>query len=265
MKFFTSARAVGFTTLVLASAAFAPPAKRVAGITFDAVTTSTVPVMGAGSGGVIAITMHGIAASDGATRMDVGDVQLPAGIPSLYAVGDYLLQADGHFVLVHPSSKTYVDMIDQASAALKNLPPQMLAEMTVTDIKGETTKLDDGEVIEGRATEHYTMAIMGQTLPSKVTTDYWVAKLPVKFSTPFTSSALPALASGPMGELMKKRAELTPAMGDGVPVKMVMATESQMMGQSMLQTVTSEIKNVEEGDIDASKFAIPTGYTKSAK
>ena len=271
MTYFKSARTLGIASFVVFSTALTPPAKRVAGITFDAVTTTSLQSAMAGGSTDIVVTMKGMATGDGSMRMDVSDVQTPAGAPPVYVVGDYMLQSEGHFVLVHPSTKTYVDMVDQTMSALKGLPPQVLAAMTINDVKGETSTVDGAEVIEGRQSTHYrttmsyTMAVMGQTLPSTVVTDYWVVKLPVKFTTPFASTVVPAMSDGPMGELMKKRLELTPAMGDGVPVRMTMSTTMQMMGQSMAHSTSSDIKNIKEGDVDASKFVLPAGYTKAAK
>ena len=70
--------------------------------------------------------------------MDIAEVNLPAGMagPAPYVVGDYFITTNGSYVLVHPATKTYVDVADQAMAAMNNLPPQLLQQMTITRHQG---------------------------------------------------------------------------------------------------------------------------------
>ena len=114
-------------------------------------------------------------------------------------------------------------------------------------------------------TVSYAMSIQGQLLPTTVVTDYWVAKLPVKFSNPFAGAGKQVATTGPMAELIKKQLEIAPDLKDGVAVKMTMNTSANMMGQTMTQTMTNEVKNVKAADVDASKFTLPAGYTKATK
>jgi hypothetical protein len=178
---------------------------------------------------------------------------------------------DGKAMLVHPATKTYVDVMDMAMASLGGLPPQLLAQLTISNVTGTMEKLGGSDMVEGRATEHYqakigyTMGIMGQTIPATVVSDYWIAKLPVKFTMPNAGTGKAEIPAGPMQELMKKQVELTPPMNDGVPMKTTAVTTVAVMGNSVVTTVTSEMKNVKEGDVDASKFVLPADYTKAAK
>lgn len=212
------------------------------------------------------MTTRSIVTNDGASRMDVVSVE---GMSQVYAVGDYVITKDGKMLLVHPATKTYVDLMEQASTAMANLPPQLMSQMTITDVTGKSEKIGM-ETIEGQETEHrrvtvsYSMAIMGQSVPSTIVSDYWLAKLSAQILNPLAPPKM-EVTSGPMVELVKKQIEVTPKPTDGVPLKMVVTTTASMMGQSMGTTVTTEIKGMKQGDVDASVIVVPEGYTKAVK
>lgn len=254
---------------VLASA-MTPAAKRVPGYTFESVTKAAsnnpnAPPASAAFG----MTTRSIVTAAGASRMEVVAVE---GMSQVYAIGDYVITKDGKMFLVHPATKTYVDLIETASAGLANLPPQLMAQMMITDVTGKTENMG-AETIEGRATEHrritisYAMAIMGQSVPTTIVSDYWLAKLSAQIVNPMAPPKTEAMlaTAGPMAEVARKQIELTPKPTDGVPMKMVVATSAAMMGRAMGTTITTEIKNLKEGDVDASVIAVPADYTKAAK
>ncbi|MEO7359137.1 MAG: hypothetical protein ABI120_02325 [Gemmatimonadaceae bacterium] len=260
---------------VLAAAAFivaaTPAAKRVPGYTFESVTKAAIsnPNAPAGTGG-FGMTTRSIVTAAGASRMDVISVE---GASQVYAIGDYIISRDGTMVLVHPATKTYVDLMAQATGAMASLPPQLISQMTITDVTGKSEKIGD-ETIEGRPTEHrrvtigYAMGVMGQSIPTTITTDYWLAKISAQIFNPLAppkTEATLALAGPAMLELGRKTIELSPKPTDGVPMKMVIETAASMMGRSMGTTITTEVKNLKEGDVDASLIVVPADYTKAAK
>lgn len=259
-------RALGIFSVVLLASAATPAAKRVPGFTFETVTkASTVNPMAPAPSG-FGMTTRSITTSAGASRMDVVSVE---GASQVYAVGDYIITKDGKMTLVHPASKTYVDLMEQAAGVMANLPPQLAASMTIADVTGKSEKVGD-ETIEGRPTEHrrvtvsYAMGIMGQSVPSTVVSDYWLVKLPMQILNPLAPPKTEA-PPGPMAELVKKQIELYPKPADGTPIKMTMATTVSMMGQAIVTSISTEIKNMKEGDVDASLIVVPADYTKAAK
>ena len=201
--------------------------------------------------------------------MDVVSVD---GVSQSYALGDYVITKGGTMYLVHPATKTYVDVMAQATGAMASLPPQMLAQVMITDITGKSEKIGD-EAIEGRPTEHrrvtisYAMGMMGQSIPTTITTDYWLAKISAQIVNPLAPPKTEALLAsmGPMAELARKQIELAPKPADGAAMKMVVETSISMMGRSMGTSITTNVRNLKEGDVDASLIVVPADYTKAAK
>lgn len=267
---FKSRRVFSLVAIALATTAASPAVPRSPGFTFDmeSLTTSQNPMSPTPI--TIKLTARGMVTSKGVMRMEIVAMDAPPGAPAPYAAGDYFLTQDGKMTLVHPATKTYVDMAEMATSAM-NLPPQLMAQMTITDITGKTEKMTDGTPIEGRATEHYrtnisySMNLMGMSLPTSIVNDYWAAKLPVKFVNPLLGGSRSPITTGPMVELINKQIELVPKLNDAIVVKSTSATTVNMMGQSVATTVTSEMKNLKESDVDDSKFTVPADYTKATK
>lgn len=263
-------RTFSIVTVAALVTAAAPAVKRVPGFTYESVTKgiSENPGMPAGAGN-FSMTGRTIATSTGASRMDVVSVE---GASQVYAVGDYIIVKDGTMSLVHPASKTYVDLMAQATGALAAMPPQMLAQMMITDITGKSEVVGT-ETIEGRPTEHrritigYAMAMMGQSIPTTIVSDYWLAKLPAAVFNPLAPPKTEAsiAMAGPMGEVVRKQIELTPKAADGMPLRFSIVTSVNMMGRSLGTTISAEVKNFKEGDVDASLIAVPADYMKVAK
>jgi hypothetical protein len=259
-------RAFGVLSVVILASAATPAAKRVPGYTFESVTKAAAsgPMAAAAPG--FGMTTRSIVTNTGASRMDVVSVE---GMSQVYAVGDYVITKDGKMLLVHPATKTYVDLMEQASTAMANLPPQLMSQMAIADVTAKSETIGT-ETIEGQQTEHrrvtvsYSMGIMGQSMPSTIVSDYWLAKLSVQILNPLAPPKM-EVTTGPMVELIKKQIEVAPKATDGVPLKMIMATTATMMGQSMGTTITTELKNLKQGDVDASVIVVPEGYTKVAK
>lgn len=271
MLHFKSRRALSLVAITLLTTAASPAVRRSPGITFDMETVTTAQSMMPGPPISVTLVARGMVSAKGAMRMEITSMDTPPGAPAPYGAGDYFLTDGGRTTLVRPSTKTYIDMAEMVGAAMGNLPPALMAQMVIADITGKTEKLDDGTPIEGRATDHYrttigySMNLMGQSLPTTVVSDYWAAKLPVKFLNPLVGGTRSPITSGPMVDLVNKQIELAPKITDGIVIKNIMSTTVSAMGQSIVTTVTSEMKNIKEGEVDDSKFVLPEGYTKAAK
>lgn len=259
-------RAVGLLSGALIATGFVSPSRRAPGMTYEMVSTTTSSVSPAGN---TTMTARGSVGANGAMRLEI--VTVDGAAAAAYAVGDYFLTTEGQSMLVRPSSKTYVNVMDQAMSVLNNMPPELLAQLTLTGLAGTTEKLGGSEPIEGRPTEHYhttmsyTLNMMGQAMPTTIVSDYWIAKLPIAFANPLGGGAKASVTSGPMAALMQKQIELTPPSSAGVAMKSTTVQSVSMMGQSIVTTTTSEMKNVKEADVDASTLVLPAGYTKAEK
>jgi hypothetical protein len=258
-------RAFGAVSFAAFATVAAPLSAQSKGYTFEMVTkaTSTSPMAAAGSG----ITASGIVGPDGSMRMDITAIE---GAAAVSAVGDYYIFKEGRMLLIRPQTKTYIDIGEQAMSAMANLPPQLLAQMQITDINAKSEKVAGEETIDGHKTERvrttvtYSTAVAGQTIPTSIVTDYWLAKLSIPMVNPM-AGIKNALSSGPFAELVNKQIEVAPQAGAGVALKAVITQTVSAMGQQIASTTTSEMRNFKEGTVDASKIVMPEGYTKVAR
>ena len=242
-----------FTSVTPPSTPVSTPV-RAAGYTFEMVTkaTSSSTIGGPPSG----MTAIGIAGPDGAMRMDITALDGA----SMSAVGDYYIVKDGRTMLVRPATKTFVDIGDGTVAA----------DVTFTGVTATSDKVAGADVVDGRPTEHlrttvaYTQGIRGQSIPTTIVTDWWLAKLTVPMTNPMTGVKY-ALTSGPMAALVMKQMEVSPTAAAGTALKAVITTTRSAMGQSIVSTVTAEFKNVKEANVDVSKIVMPEGYTKAMR
>lgn len=243
------------------------------GITYDSTTTFTSQSPMAGSMPALTLVAHGMALADGSSRMDIVTAENAMGT---YAAGDYFLTLKGRAVIVHPATKTYVDMMEVSAGALAKMPPDALSQISFTNVTSKLEKVAGDSVIEGRSTTHYrstvsySMNMMGQAVPSTIVSDYWLAKLPVQFGNPLAGTQTAAAAgapdaSNPMAEIQKKSAEATPPFTEGTPIRVVMSTTISAQGMNIISTMTTALTNIKEGDVDASKITLPADYTKADK
>lgn len=267
------ARALGLLLLLGVTTAAAPSGSVTPGITYDVTLTQSAQMPVPGMTGEMRVVWRGMAAADGSSRMDIVAAENTMGV---YTVGDYMLTLNGRPMLVHPATKTYVDVIDMGTSALANMPAEALAQIAIGNVSGKLEKIGSDEVVEGRKTTHYrstvgyTMNMMGQEIPSTIVSDYWLARLPVRIVLPTGGgNAAPAsgttAVSGPMAEIQKKTLEVMPPFTEGTAIKSIMETAITMPGASMVMRMTTTMTNIKEGDVDASNFVLPTGYSKAAK
>jgi hypothetical protein len=255
-------RAITLFAVALAGAvtvAALPPAP---GVTYRIRMVTTPPDMPGMTMGQTVIVGHGLAIG-ALNRLDIDTVtgQIPI------AVGDFMLTLDSNrMVSVNPASKSYTEGVP----GLTSLPPELLAQASVTNVNVTTEKLGAGEVIQGFATEKvrmtitYALGIMGQQMNTMSTVELSVAQLPATVSTPFDGTPPKEMMQGPMKELAEKTLAARNSLGKGTPLKTVTTTQITipMMGQTLTTTTTVEILDVKATDVDPALLKIPEGFTK---
>ena len=203
----------------------------------------------------------GRGASIGAhSRMDIDSVtgQIPL------AIGDYILTLDsGRTLMVNPSTKTY----SEGMAALAALPPELLAQASITNVNVTTEKLGAGEPIQGYATEKvrmtvtYSLALMGQAMNTMSVMEMSLAQLPASVLTPFDGNMPKEMSTGPMKELADKMTAARKALGPATALKTV--TTSSITGpMNVTTTTTLELLDVKAGDVDPALLKVPEGFAK---
>src|SRR4051812_4434969 len=140
----TSRRGIALFSLAVACAASIGARPPAPGMTYRVRIAMTPPDMPGMQMSPVLIVGHG-SAIGGLSRIDVdtlsGEVPLN--------VGDYMLTLDsGRLVTVSPSSKSYSD----GASSMVAIPPQMLAQASITNVNVTTEKLGPGEPIQGYAT-----------------------------------------------------------------------------------------------------------------
>src|SRR3954470_22459695 len=185
-----------------------PPAP---GMTYRVRIAMTPPDMPGMQMSPILIVGHG-SAIGGQSRIDVDS--LSGEVP--LTVGDYMLTLDsGRLVTVSPSTKTYSD----GASSMMAIPPQMLAQASITNVNVTSEKLGAGEAIQGYATEKvrltttYVLSIMGQTMNAMNVSEMSMAQLPAAVTTPFDGNLPKELLDGPMKELGDKMVAARKALG----------------------------------------------------
>ncbi len=254
-----SRRGIVFFSLALAATATIAARPAAPGLTYRVrmvVTPPEIPGMPPQSATVISGRGYSIGTQ---SRLDIDSVQ--GQIPM--AIGDYMLTLDsGRTFMVNPTSKTYSEGIP----GMASLPPEILAQASVTNVNVTTEKLGAGETMQGFATEKvrmtvtYSLAIMGTAMNTMTTAEMWVAKLPAAVSTPFDGAIPKEMSEGPMKELAEKAMAARKTI-DGTPIKTV--TTAQITGPMSITTVTTvELLDMKQGDVDPAMLKLPEGFTK---
>jgi hypothetical protein len=193
------------------------------------------------------------------SRLELDSVQGPLPL----AIGDVMLMLDsGRVVTLSPGSKTYYE----GMPAMAAIPPEVLAQASVTNVNVTTEKLGAGEPIQGFATEKvrmtvtYVLFLMGTQLNTMTTSELWVAQLPAAVMTPFDGAIPKEMSEGPMKELAAKTLAARKAITGSI-LKSV--TTSSITGPMNISTVTTlELLDVKPGDVDPALLKVPEGYTK---
>jgi hypothetical protein len=175
---------------------------------------------------------------------------------------DMIIRLDeGKMVMVDNGKKTYSEisfqdmqaMMDKASQAMKDLPPEAAAAMKsmmgnmATEIS--VTSAGPGEAIAGYATQKYVVK-------GPMEMEIWAAPA-LKVPPQFYDAIKMRLPRNPMFDLGKLYDEMKKI--DGWPVKQI--TSLKMMGQE--QKSESVVTSVDKTPIPKSTFDVPAGYKKT--
>ncbi|HEX6999507.1 MAG TPA: DUF4412 domain-containing protein [Gammaproteobacteria bacterium] len=215
---------------------------------------------------------------EGGFRVEYLDV--PAGNPFM-APGSYMIVRDGSMFLVNPAERTY----SRFDASTFAGPMQALGQMgaagaiDIRDAKVEKVLEEPGEPILGHPTRHYrfesswTMAIGGGPMSTdySATEDVWIAEdiaMPQGGASLLESMSLPA----PVRELVEAQRAKTI---DGLPLRTVtvqslkvnmggiggpLAERLSSRAGGQPTTTTMEVTELQELDVPASQFEIPSDY-----
>ena len=151
-----------------------------------------------------------------------------------------------------------------------------MVKMEMSDVKIDAHSLGAGETIQGYKTVHYQM-VQNYTMSVKVfghesksrnesTTDYYFAPSLSGLANPFVSNGNAYSSSFDMFNNPDYKSQMSAAMAKigsaGVPLKMVAkSVRTDDKGKQETNITTTEMVNFKNGDIPASTFAIPAGYT----
>jgi hypothetical protein len=230
------------------------------GMSYRISLVTSMPSMPGMNAGDMVITGRGISVGS-RSRVDMDTVR--SGQPLPLSPGDYILMLDsGRVVAVNPLAKTYIDGF---SLAVGSLPPEVMAQASLSNVSVTVEKLGAGDQIEGRPTDRYrmtaqyTLSIMGQTMTMANESQISAAQLAAPVTTPFSGGLPKSMASGSFAELYTKMIEAQKQVG-GTPVKVTTTTSiSGPMTMSLSQTM--QITDIKPTDVDEKLFQIPDGYT----
>jgi hypothetical protein len=229
------------------------------GMSYRISVTTSMPAMPGMNPGDMVIAGHGVSLAS-RSRVDLDTVQSAQPLP--IGSGDYILMLDsGRVVAVFPTTKTYLDGF---SMAMGSMPPEVMAQASLSNVSVTVEKLGAGDTIEGRPTDRYrmaaqyTLAIMGQSMTIANESEISAAQLTATVNTPFSGSLPKSMSTGPFAELYTKVVEAQKQVG-GTPIK-VTTTTSISGPMTMSLTQTMRITDIKPTDVDEKLFQIPDGY-----
>jgi hypothetical protein len=243
------------------------------GISYD---FSMVTHSDAGKGKDFTMTGKGYVAG-GNARIEFTNVDMPQmkaqGGP--FAEGAYILfkGATKEFIVVDTKQKQYASMsqdgLMQMTSAMTNL---VKFEMTNVHIDANRvqpdTTVDSYKTTHFRLTQQYhmkmSMAFIHQENDVNATGDYYYAREFDDLINPYMSSGWSSSSNFfNNADYTNQLKAVAAKMPHGVPVLVVMHTNNvDKKGKSVTGTTTMHTTNLVRGDIPASTFEIPAGYTK---
>jgi hypothetical protein len=252
-------------------AAAAPRATK--GITYD---FSMVTQNDAGKGKDLTMNGKGYVAG-GNARIEFTNVNMPQmraqGGP--FAEGSYILfkGATKEFIVVDTKQKQYTslsqDGLMQMTSALTNL-----VKFEMTNVHIDANRVQPDTTVDSYKTQHYrmtqqyhmkmSMAFIHQENDVNTTGDYYYAPEFDDLINPYMSSGWSSSSNFFNSPDYTNQLKAAAAkMHHGVPVLVVMHTNNvDKKGKSVTGTTTMHTTNLVRGDIPASTFEIPAGYTK---
>ena len=230
------------------------------GMSYRVSVVTSMPSMPGMNPGDMVIAGRGVSIASH-SRLDLDTVR--SGQPLPLGPGDYILMLDsGRVVAVNPLTKTYIDGF---SMAVGSMPPELMAQASLSNVSVTVEKLGAGDPIESRPIDRYRMAaqytlsIMGQTMTIANESQISTAQLAAAVNTPFSGSIPKSMAVGPFAELYAKLMEAQKQVM-GTPVKVITTTSiSGPMTMSLTQSM--QITDIKPADVDEKLFQIPDGYT----
>jgi hypothetical protein len=243
------------------------------GITYD---FSMVTTSEAQKGKELSMSGKGVVAG-GNARIEFTNVNMPQmraqGGP--FAEGSYILfkGATKSFIVVDTKQKQYAEMsqdgLMQMTSALTNL-----VKFEMTNVHVDADRVQPDTTVDGYKTQHYrmsqayhmkmSMAFIHQENDVNNIMDYYYAPEFDDLINPYMSSGWSS--SGNFFNNPDYTAQLKAAsakLHHGVPVLVVMhSTNTDKKGKAVNGTTTMHTTNLVRGDVPASTFEIPAGYTK---
>jgi hypothetical protein len=243
------------------------------GISYD---FSMVTANDAGKGKDMEMVGRGYVAGDNA-RVEFTNVSVPQmkaqGGP--FADGAYILVkgATKQYFVVNTKQKQYAEMnqdqLMQMTSALTNL-----VKFEMTNVHIDASRVQPDTTVDSYKTAHYhlnqnyhmkmSMAFIHQEGDVRASGDYYYAPQFADLVNPYMSSGWSASTNffnnADYTSQLKAAAEKMPK---GVPVLVVIhSANTDKKGKVMTGTTTMHTTNLVRGDIPASTFEIPAGYTK---
>jgi hypothetical protein len=243
------------------------------GITYD---FSMVTHSDAGKGKDFTMSGKGYVAG-GNARIEFTNVDMPQmkaqGGP--FAEGAYILYkgATREFIVVDTKQKQYASMgqdgLMQMTSALTNL-----VKFEMTNVHIDANRVQPDTTVDGYKTAHYhldqtyhmkmSMAFIHQENDVNASGDYYYAKEFDDLINPYLSSGWSSSTNFFNNPDYTNQLKAAAAkMPHGVPVLVVIHnTNTDKKGKAVTGTTTMHSTNLVRGDIPASTFEVPAGYTK---
>ncbi len=198
--------------------------------------------------------------------------------------GTYFIVRNGgeEMLLVNPAEKSYMqwDMMKMMAGAGQMMNAVGgLVKMQMSDVKIDAEDMGAGPTLQGYPTRHirmiqnYTMnaSIMGRSSKtrSESTTDYYFAPT-LRIANPFVSNSNSMAMMSQFSDMFNNpdyKSQMEKANAklpkNGVPLRTVTTMVStDEKGKAETMTSVMEMLNFKSGNIPASEFAIPAGYTR---
>ena len=209
----------------------------------------------------------GVQAIDGNAKFEVDGLLGTAELTT----SQFMLTTDSSQLVVDEEAHTYqkrtlsigsiVDMVNAMDAK---------SVVWMVHIDFDTVGKD---TVEGRTTQHYQMKLqytlerkdsLGNLQPNttKITANYWVADLPIRFNNPFAGLAMPKPGYSPgLKTWIDKLGAAEAVLTKGLLVKSrsegIIGTEDPKASTYVREM---EVTGIAQKDIDPSVFQIPDGY-----
>jgi hypothetical protein len=243
------------------------------GISYD---FSMVTANDAGKGKDMEIVGKGYVAG-GNARIEFTNVSMPQmkaqGGP--FADGAYILvkRATKQFIVVDAKQKRYSEMNQDQLMQMTSALTQLL-KFEMTNVHIDASRVQPDTTVDSYKAAHYrlnqtyhmkmSMAFIHQENDVKASGDYYYAPQFADLVNPYMSSGWSAATNFFNNPDYTNQLKAAAAkMPSGVPVLVVIHnTNTDKKGKLVTGTTTMRTTNLVRGDIPASTFEIPAGYTK---